>query len=142
GLPSTLPPKSSTAICAAVTEPWPVGVEAGPFMSVSTPILTKSSETCASAAGDDNAAAANAATMDIFLAEITKFLPLSSGPPAVLLGRERSPAIDVLAINSQSASTELIRSGAARWLPSRRCVVHHRPHDRAPTPAGFAYLAR
>ena len=29
GLPSTLPPKSSIAICAAVTEPWPVGVEAG-----------------------------------------------------------------------------------------------------------------
>ncbi|KAH2775476.1 hypothetical protein KXW38_002021, partial [Aspergillus fumigatus] len=28
--PSTLPPKSSIAICAAVTEPWPVGVEAGP----------------------------------------------------------------------------------------------------------------
>ena len=49
GLPSTLPPKSSTAICAAVTEPWPVGVEAGPFMSVSTPILTTSSETCACA---------------------------------------------------------------------------------------------
>ena len=44
GLPRTLPPKSSTAICAAVTEPWPVGVEAGPFMSVSTPILTTSSE--------------------------------------------------------------------------------------------------
>jgi hypothetical protein len=44
-LSSTLPPKSSTAICAAVTEPWPVGVDAGPFMSVSTPILTTSSET-------------------------------------------------------------------------------------------------
>ena len=60
GLPSTLPPKSSTAICAAVTEPWPVGVEAGPFMSVSTPILTTSSDTCASAAGDADIAAANA----------------------------------------------------------------------------------
>src|ERR1044072_9496642 len=59
GLPSTLPPKSSTAICAAVTEPWPVGVDAGPFMSVSTPILTTSSDTCASA-GDDNSSAASA----------------------------------------------------------------------------------
>src|SRR4051794_5595400 len=50
GLPSTLPPKSSTAICAAVTDPGPVGVEAGPFMSVSTPIFTTSSEICAIAA--------------------------------------------------------------------------------------------
>src|SRR5947199_4339848 len=49
GLPRTLPPKSSTAICAAVTEPCPVGVDAGPVMSVSTPILTTSSEICAEA---------------------------------------------------------------------------------------------
>src|SRR3569832_1267956 len=47
GLPRTLPPKSSIAICAAVTEPWPVGVEAGPVMSGRTPILTTSSETWA-----------------------------------------------------------------------------------------------
>src|SRR6201999_834728 len=69
GLPSTLPPKSSTAICAAVTEPGPVGAEAGPFMSVSTPILTTSSETCASAG------AANAASTDSFLVNI-QFPPL------------------------------------------------------------------
>src|SRR5881227_1729276 len=49
GLPRTLPPKSSTAIWAAVTEPCPVGVEAGPVMSVSTPILTIPSEICAEA---------------------------------------------------------------------------------------------
>ena len=47
GLPKTVPPKSSTAICAAVTDPCPVGVDAGPFMSVSTPIFTTSSEICA-----------------------------------------------------------------------------------------------
>src|SRR5436189_2707970 len=88
GLPNTLPPKSSTAICAAVTEPWPVGVEAGPFMSVSTPILTTSSEIWASAACDDKTAAANAASADIFLAEITGVLPLSLGTSAVLLDRE------------------------------------------------------
>jgi hypothetical protein len=41
--------------------------------------------------------------MDSFLAEITKFLPSLSGAPAVLPGRERSPAVAVLAINSQSA---------------------------------------
>src|SRR5271169_6784751 len=86
GLPSTVPPKSSIAICAAVTEPWPVGVDAGPFMSVRTPILTMSSETCASAAGDDNAAAATAASMDIFLAEITNVLPLLSGALALFVG--------------------------------------------------------
>src|SRR5450432_2145447 len=79
GLTSTLPPKSSTAICAAVTEPWPVGVDAGPFMSVRTPILTTSSETWASAGGVDRAAAAKAASTDsltaIVLAEITDVLP-------------------------------------------------------------------
>src|SRR6476660_5720606 len=88
GLPSTLPPKSSTAICAAVTEPWPVGVEAGPFMSVRTPILTTSSEIWARAACDDKAAAANAASTDSFLTEIKTVLPLSFGTSAVLLDRE------------------------------------------------------
>src|ERR1700749_215900 len=81
GLPSTVPPKSSIAICAAVTEPWPVGAEAGPFMSVSTPILTTSSDTCASA-GEANAVAANAASTDSFLANI-QFLPLSPSGGAV-----------------------------------------------------------
>jgi hypothetical protein len=38
--------------------------------------LTTSSEICASADGDDNTAAANAPSMDIFLAEITNVLPL------------------------------------------------------------------
>src|SRR6266540_4567774 len=64
GLPSTLPPKSSIAICADVTEPWPVGVAAGPFMSVRTPILTTSSETCASAAVDASIAAASIPSLD------------------------------------------------------------------------------
>jgi hypothetical protein len=61
GLPKTVPPKSSTAICAAATEPGPSAAEEGPDMSVSTPILTTSSETCAlagSAAVADNAASA------------------------------------------------------------------------------------
>src|SRR6267378_2381585 len=43
-LPSTLPPKSSTAICAATTEPCPPTSEYNPDISVSTPILTTSSE--------------------------------------------------------------------------------------------------
>src|SRR3954468_3965493 len=71
GLPSTLPPKSSTAICAAVTEPCPVGVEAGPFMSVSTPILTTSSDICASAPDHGNSAAASAVSTDKRMVEIT-----------------------------------------------------------------------
>src|SRR6516225_9228441 len=61
GLPKTVPPKSSTAIRAAVTDPGPSAAEEGPDMSVSTPILTTSSETCAlagSAAAVDNAASA------------------------------------------------------------------------------------
>src|SRR3954452_12969322 len=70
GLPKTLPPKSSIAICAAVTEPWPVGVEAGPFMSVRTPILTTSSDTCASAAVDASIAAASAPNIDKLLGNI------------------------------------------------------------------------
>src|ERR1700690_1426357 len=79
GLPSPLPPKSSTAICAAVTEPWPVGVDAGPFMSVSTPILTTSSEIWARAAGDADSAASKAANIDIVLANILS--------PPVIMGR-------------------------------------------------------
>src|SRR5665213_827342 len=70
GLPSTLPPKSSTAICAAVTEPWPVGVDAGPDMSVSTPILTTSSETWAEAHVDQSDRAASAPSVDAFLTNI------------------------------------------------------------------------
>ena len=88
GLPSTLPPKSSIAICAAVTEPWPVGVDAGPFMSVSTPILTTSSETCASAAVDASIAAASIPSMDRFLANI-----LSSPPWNRRVGRWFSQAV-------------------------------------------------
>src|SRR3954464_12442159 len=60
GLPSTWPPKSSTAICAAVTEPCPVGVEAGPLRSVRTPILTTLSEIGAPA-GAEKSDSANAA---------------------------------------------------------------------------------
>src|SRR5450756_998471 len=106
GLPSTLPPKSSTAICAAVTDPWPVGVEAGPFMSVRTPILTTSSETCASAAGDDEIEAANTASAAIFLAEIKTVLPMAIGRigrvvwPGAIPGR-----LVVFATNTQPAST-------------------------------------
>src|SRR3954470_8738126 len=70
GLTSTLLQNSSIAICAAVTEPWPVGFDAGPFMSVRTPILTKSSETWASAAVDASIAAARIPSLDRFLANI------------------------------------------------------------------------
>src|SRR2546423_5844823 len=86
GLPSTLPPKSSTAICAAVTEPWPVGVDAGPFISVRTPILTTSSEICASAAVDASIAAASAPNLARFLANILSS-PLSLGTLAVVFRR-------------------------------------------------------
>src|SRR5256885_1072956 len=100
GLPKTLPPKSSTAICAAVTEPWPVGVDAGPFISVRTPILTTSSEICASAAGDNDIADANAASMDILLAEITKRPPVLSGALALLLDRSFGHPVVVLLYRS------------------------------------------
>src|SRR6267378_6007866 len=108
GLPSTLPPKSSTAICAAVTEPWPVGVDAGPFISVRTPILTTSSEIWASAAGAGNIAAASAPSMDIFLADIT------GCPPKLVrrIGRIAWPGaqaqpVHVLAIILRPASNQV-----------------------------------
>src|SRR5450631_3816608 len=91
GLPSTLPPKSSTAICAAVTEPWPVGVDAGPFISVSTPILTTSSEICASAAGAANIAAPSAASRDRILADIL-FPPVTTGRIGHVACAEPGPA--------------------------------------------------
>src|SRR5712692_4352600 len=40
GLPRTLPPKSSAAICAAMTDPGPARSEYAPVMSVSTATLT------------------------------------------------------------------------------------------------------
>src|SRR5260370_14165639 len=103
----TGPARSATAICAAVTEPWPVGGEAGPFMSVRTPILPTSSEIWARAACDDTAAAANAASTDNFLAEIKTVLRLSFGTLAVLLDRELELGRqDVLAIILWPASTD------------------------------------
>src|SRR5215208_2390205 len=117
-LPSTLPPKSSTAICAAVTEPWPVGVDAGPFISVRTPILTTSSDTCASAAGTENVVAANAASMDNLLAEITNDLPLFSGALALLLDQEFSPSgsrrYDQSAVCANAANRIKQRTGLER----------------------------
>src|ERR1700710_1602992 len=86
GLPSTLPPKSSTAICAAVTEPCPVGVDAGPFMSVSTPILTTSSDTCASAAGADSSNAARVVSAKRVLAGMSCLLPWVRRIGRVLIG--------------------------------------------------------
>jgi hypothetical protein len=89
GLPKTVPPKSSTAICAAVTEPWPVGVEAGPFMSVSTPILTTSSETWASAAVEASTATASAASLSKCLLSILS-PPVAFDAAAVCRARDRS----------------------------------------------------
>src|SRR5689334_1161823 len=88
GLSSTLPPKSSTAICAAVTEPCPVGVEAGPFMSVSTPILTTSSDTCASVDAG-SIAIAQAASSPMRLAEIDPLAEINF----VLPGKYRRGAV-------------------------------------------------
>src|SRR5258705_7371397 len=123
GLPSTLPPKSSIAICAAVTEPWPVGVDAGPFMSVSTPILTTSSEIWARAACD-RAAAASAASTDIFLAEIKTVLPLSFGTLAVLLNRERKAQPVGRSCNHSAARVnETNGSGGEADLAGGRGVV-------------------
>ncbi len=61
GLPSTLPPKSSTAMRTAVTEPAPERSDSAPPMSVSTPIFTTSPDTVpwavASKETEQNAAA-------------------------------------------------------------------------------------
>jgi hypothetical protein len=65
-------------------------VDAGPFISVRTPILTTSSETWARAAGDANITAANTASGDIFLASIAS-PSVTSGELAVLLDRELKP---------------------------------------------------
>jgi len=75
----------------AVTEPWPVGVDAGPFISVRTPILTTSSETWARAAGEANIMAANTPSRDIFLASISS-PSVTSGELAIWLDRELKPS--------------------------------------------------
>src|SRR5882724_6918143 len=106
GLPCTVPPKSSTAICAAVTEPWPVGVDAGPFMSVRTPILTKSSEICARA-GDASAAAASSPSANPRLAEIKAVLPPFGPAP---LFRRRRPRLDRARSRSRWAGPCFVQS--------------------------------
>src|ERR1019366_3038852 len=68
----TLPPKSSTANCAATTEPFPLPSALGPFMSVSTPNLTTLSETWA-CTGD--AAMQTAATKEMVAIFFKAFLP-------------------------------------------------------------------
>ncbi len=60
----------------------PVWVEAGPFMSVSTPILTRSSETCAGAAVEASIATALTASAENLLENIP-FPPWSTGASAV-----------------------------------------------------------
>src|SRR5215831_14871262 len=127
GLPKTLPPKSATAICAAVTEPWPVGVDPGPLMSVSTPILTTSSETCASAAVEASIARASAASMGKYLlstlsppvafdatAAMTRPGPLGRATQSQRTGRFSSP---------QRGAHLLPEPGAAqeRTLEAVRC---------------------
>src|SRR5271154_4243004 len=105
GLPSTVPPKSSIAIFVAVTEPWPVGVDAGPFMSVSTPILTTSSEIWALAIVEASIAAVNAPSTDRFLANILS-PPVTSGAfgrdwfffQSFTAGRQRGPRANASAL--------------------------------------------
>src|SRR5258705_5263683 len=109
GWPSTLPPKSSIAICAAVTEPWPVGVDAGPFMSVRTPILTTSSETCASAAVDASIAAARIPSLERFLANI---LSSPSGIGTLAVSRFQA----VASANLFHLQLFFARLNAAEWM--------------------------
>src|SRR4029077_12882444 len=113
GLPRTLPPKSSTAICAAVTEPWPVGVDAGPFMSVSTPILTTSSEIWARADGDVSIAAASAASAIAPLAESNSILPLTIIPLRIHAAHEQQRLVRPHARQTAPASFCAVNSGAA-----------------------------
>src|SRR5215213_8907039 len=64
GLPSTVPPKSSTAMRAATTDPGPVLSDWPALISESTPILTTSSEIWACAAADPSATARRAQRRD------------------------------------------------------------------------------
>jgi hypothetical protein len=66
-------------------------VDAGPFISVRTPILTTSSEIWARAAGEANITVANTAGSNIFLASIAS-PSVTSGELAVLLDRELKPS--------------------------------------------------
>src|SRR3954465_7885209 len=110
GLPSTLPPKSSTAICAAVTEPCPVGVEAGPFMSLRTPILTTLSEISACAAVvTSSAAAAHAASLK----------ELSCNPSS----KYRHDAVVFLGSAGRSAYLQSIHVGRQSRRVGRSCAL-------------------
>src|SRR3954463_16376747 len=73
-LPSTVPPKSSTAMRAARYEPGPVLSDCVPLMSVRTPILTTSSDTWACAAAEPSAMARTAASrQSVFVMRLLPF---------------------------------------------------------------------
>src|SRR5450755_4300314 len=142
GLPSTVPPKSSTAICAAVTEPCPVGVDAGPFMSVRTPILTMSSEIWAHAPGDASMAKANAnaASTDRLRAETKPSSSFCDGPVSpVLAGRKRPACAScnyfVGRVNPLTPRPDLGRSGGKPDLAGGCGVVAGQLGGALPQPA-------
>src|SRR3569833_1987016 len=148
GLPRTLPPKSSTAICAAVTEPWPVGVEAGPFMSVSTPILTTSSESCASASDKGSSTAASAARIDKRMIESK---PSSRGTiaaaPFLDRLRSRTPHVQSIGAGRQSGGEPDLTGGgrvvAAELAGAlRQPPVAEEAHQRLHRGPEIAALAR
>src|SRR3954465_14257690 len=113
GLPKTLPPKSSIAICAAVTEPCPVGVDAGPFMSVRTPILTTSSDTWASAAVDSSNAAKVASAKRV-LAGMSCLLLLVRRIGRILIGSLLRLFIAMRQLTAPPAGRHARRTG--NWL--------------------------
>src|SRR6516164_3451359 len=81
-LPITFPPKSSTAICAAATEPRPLRSEYRPVISVSTPILTTPSDTCAPA---NDVVTNSAAALEIARTRYLAFINSSHLTSLVLL---------------------------------------------------------
>src|SRR3954449_13401127 len=87
-LPSTVPPKSSDAMLAAKNEPGPVLSDWVPLMSVSTPILTTSSETCAcEASGASTMAAAAPKRASIFMVLASPVCMNHARPVAIFVKR-------------------------------------------------------
>ncbi len=124
GLPKTLPPKSSTAICAAATEPGPVAVAAGPDMSVSTPIFTTSSETCAlsGAARHEPKSAAKPSQSEMTIASSSS-RELLSVAKAVALVRSDTPVIQRIPATHGSWLAFALTSGIV-WSRPCRSFTH------------------
>ena len=126
GLPSTSPPKSSTAIRAAATLPGPVMSAKGPDMSMIKPSLTTSSEIAPTGAWEKAEPACRPAIVPRTIPRIARIRVFMALPPFRFLSAV-SEAGCGNAIFSDSARSrrreDVFSSSTTAWKSNRRSLV-------------------